>query len=168
MLLRKAERRAADAVKPGFPLLLCRRARYRHHVMLPRPCRPSRSSCAPVTKVTAAVVKARKTSMIATVPVARVAPSRRLWIEISIAMDRSRPTQTVAGAPFALLNCVHLSVLLTVVSEDCFGRENREHSGQGRCARLASCPYQLHWRPSTPVTDRADRSAWSTRDLFEA
>src|SRR6516225_7888828 len=41
---------------------------------------------APFAKATAAaVVKARNTSMTATVPVARVAPSRRLWIEISIA-----------------------------------------------------------------------------------
>jgi hypothetical protein len=36
-------------------------------------------------------VKARKTSMIAAEPVARVAPSRRLWIEISITVSlRSR------------------------------------------------------------------------------
>lgn len=32
----------------------------------------------------AAVVKARNTSMTATVPVARIAPFRRLWIETSI------------------------------------------------------------------------------------
>ena len=36
-------------------------------------------------RATAVVVKALNTSMTATVPVARVAPSRRLWIEISIA-----------------------------------------------------------------------------------
>src|SRR6516164_1415790 len=36
---------------------------------------------APFAKATAAVVKARKTSMTATVPVARFAPSRRLWTE---------------------------------------------------------------------------------------
>jgi hypothetical protein len=45
---------------------------------------------APFAKATAAVVKARKTSMIATVPVARVAPSRRLWIEISMIGLNSR------------------------------------------------------------------------------
>jgi hypothetical protein len=39
---------------------------------------------APFAKATAAVVKARNTSMIATAPVARVAPSSRLWIEIFI------------------------------------------------------------------------------------
>jgi hypothetical protein len=42
---------------------------------------------APFDKGTAAVVKARNTSMTATVPFARDAPSRRLWIEISIAID---------------------------------------------------------------------------------
>ena len=42
---------------------------------------------APFDKATAAVVKARKTSMTATEPVARVAPSRRLWIEISITAE---------------------------------------------------------------------------------
>jgi hypothetical protein len=36
---------------------------------------------------TAAVVKARKTSMTATMPVARFAPSSRLWIEIAIVAD---------------------------------------------------------------------------------
>jgi len=35
-------------------------------------------------QATAAVVKARKTSMTATEPVARVAPSSRLWMEISM------------------------------------------------------------------------------------
>src|SRR5438552_685763 len=39
---------------------------------------------APFASATAAVVKARNTSMTATVPVARLAPSKRLWIEISI------------------------------------------------------------------------------------
>jgi hypothetical protein len=39
---------------------------------------------APFARATAAVVKARNTSMIATVPVARVAPSSKLWIEISM------------------------------------------------------------------------------------
>jgi hypothetical protein len=42
---------------------------------------------APFAKATAAVVKERKTSMTATVLIARVAPSRRLWIEISIAAE---------------------------------------------------------------------------------
>jgi hypothetical protein len=42
---------------------------------------------APFAKATAAVVKARNTSMTATVPIARVAPSRRLWIEISITAE---------------------------------------------------------------------------------
>lgn len=37
---------------------------------------------APLASATAAVVKARNTSITATVPVARCAPSRRLWIEI--------------------------------------------------------------------------------------
>jgi hypothetical protein len=37
---------------------------------------------APFASATAAAVNARNTSMIATVPIARVAPSRRLWIEI--------------------------------------------------------------------------------------
>jgi hypothetical protein len=40
---------------------------------------------APFARATAPVVKARNTSMTVTKPVARVAPSRRLWIEISIA-----------------------------------------------------------------------------------
>jgi hypothetical protein len=44
---------------------------------------------APFAKATAAVVKARNTSMTATVPVARSAPSKRLWIDISIAHIRS-------------------------------------------------------------------------------
>ena len=39
---------------------------------------------APFARVTAAVVKARNTSTTATVPAARVAPSIRLWMEISI------------------------------------------------------------------------------------
>jgi cell division GTPase FtsZ len=34
-----------------------------------------------------AVVKARNTSMTATVPATRIAPSRRLWIEISITVS---------------------------------------------------------------------------------
>src|ERR1700730_8485058 len=38
-------------------------------------------------RATAAVVKARNTSMTATEPVARVAPARRLWIEVSITTD---------------------------------------------------------------------------------
>jgi hypothetical protein len=42
---------------------------------------------APFVKATAAVVKARKTSMTATAPFNRVAPSSRLWIEISINTD---------------------------------------------------------------------------------
>jgi hypothetical protein len=42
---------------------------------------------APFARATAAVVKARNTSMTATEPVAREAPSRRLWIETSIAMN---------------------------------------------------------------------------------
>src|SRR5262245_51226919 len=44
---------------------------------------------APFARVTAVVVKARKTSMTATEPVARVAPSRRLWSEISITVSVS-------------------------------------------------------------------------------
>jgi hypothetical protein len=39
---------------------------------------------APFATATAAVVNARNTSMIATLPVARVAPSSKLWIEISM------------------------------------------------------------------------------------
>jgi hypothetical protein len=42
---------------------------------------------APFAKATAAVVKARNTSITATVPVARLAPSRRLWFEISITSE---------------------------------------------------------------------------------
>lgn len=38
---------------------------------------------APFASATAAVVNARNTSITATVPVARIAPSRRLWIKIS-------------------------------------------------------------------------------------
>ena len=40
---------------------------------------------APFTKATAAVVKALKVSITATAPLAFLAPSKRLWIEIFIA-----------------------------------------------------------------------------------
>ena len=40
---------------------------------------------APFARATAAVVKARKASITATVPLAFLAPSKRLWIEIFIA-----------------------------------------------------------------------------------
>src|SRR5262249_43316185 len=66
---------------------------------------------APFARATAAVVKARKVSITATAPVAFLAPSKRLWIEIFIA----------AAAPG------HLRVA--------FGRALREHLGHSETGR---------------------------------
>src|SRR5271156_5115043 len=54
---------------------------------------------APFANTTAAVVNARNTSMIAAAPIARVAPSRRLWIEISIGRPSagSEMTTSITG-----------------------------------------------------------------------
>ena len=91
VLLRKAESLAADAAKLGlgptpmqiWPIPASRRAKASSTV------RTITIPDAPFAKATAAVVKARNTSMTATLPIARVAPSRRLWIEIFIADLRS-------------------------------------------------------------------------------